>query len=111
MAWRGAPHGLSCCWSKHRRRFSFLINPKKTMTYKLGGGNSTVFPAHALCDLSSAYGVDQWDALCVESTTSVPVNARAWLDAQGHAHVDFDQHLRFAPPPIRRVGSCSRCTR
>jgi hypothetical protein len=77
--------------------FSFNINPKKTITYKLGAGNSIVFPAHSLCDLNSTYGGGQWDKPCVEATTPVTVNVTAWLDAQGYAHVDFDKHVRFVP--------------
>jgi hypothetical protein len=30
-------------------------------------------------------------------TSSTTVNAKAWLDANGHARVDFDRHLRFVP--------------
>jgi hypothetical protein len=77
--------------------FSFTINPKKTTKYNLGAGNSIVFPAHSLCDLNSTYGGGQWDKPCALATTTVTVNATAWLDAQGYAHVDFDKHVRFVP--------------
>ena len=78
-------------------RFSFEINPKKTITYPLGLGNSITFPAGSLCDLSSSYGPDQWDQPCDVSKRPVKINAKAWLDANGHPRIDFDQHIRFVP--------------
>jgi hypothetical protein len=78
-------------------RFTFVIDPSRTITYDLGAGNSIVFPAHSLCDLSSSYGIDQWDKPCVSATSAVTVYTKAWLDAQGFAHVDFDKHIRFVP--------------
>lgn len=78
-------------------RFSFVINPNRTITYPLGFGNSIVFPAGSLCDLSSSYGPDQWDQPCAVARNAVVVKAKAWLDAQGHPRIDFDQHIRFVP--------------
>jgi hypothetical protein len=78
-------------------RFSMTIDPKHTKKYDLGAGNSLTFPAHSLCDLSSPYGPGNWDKPCVEAKSPVTVNAKAWLDANGHARVDFDKHVRFAP--------------
>jgi hypothetical protein len=79
-------------------RFSFTIDPSRNTTYWLGLGNSIVFPAGSLCDPStSSYGPDQWDQPCAIAAQPLTVNAKAWLDAQGHPRVDFDKHIRFAP--------------
>jgi hypothetical protein len=80
-------------------RFSFLIDSKRTLTYSLGAGNTITFPAKSMCDVNSTYGVDQWDKPCVVSKDSLTVNAKAWLDANGFPHVDFDKHIRFVPDP------------
>jgi len=74
------------------------ITGRRNVTYNLGAGNTLFFPAHSLCDMGqSTYGVGQWDQPCVAATTSVTVNTKAWLDAKGYAHVDFDKHVRFVP--------------
>lgn len=79
-------------------RFSITIEPWHQTSYYLGSGNSIIFPAHSLCDVqTSTYGVTEWDKPCVPETSSTTVNAKAWLDANGHARVDFDRHLRFVP--------------
>lgn len=79
-------------------RFTFVIDPRRNVTYDLGAGNSIVFPAHSLCDVNrSSYGEGQWDKPCMPATSSVTINTKAWLDAQGLAHVDFDRHVRFVP--------------
>jgi hypothetical protein len=79
-------------------RFSFTIDPSRNTTYWLGLGNSIVFPAGSLCDPStSSYGSGQWDQPCAIAAQPVTVNAKAWLDAQGHPRIDFDRHIRFAP--------------
>jgi hypothetical protein len=79
-------------------RFSITIEPWHQTSYYLGSGNSIVFPAHSLCDVqTSTYGVTEWDKPCVPETSATTVNVKAWLDGQGHARVDFDQHLRFVP--------------
>jgi hypothetical protein len=80
-------------------RFSITIEPWHTTYYYLGSGNSITFPAHSLCALNSAYGPGQWDKPCSLATQSLTVNAKAWLDSQGHARVDFDKQIRFAPSP------------
>ena len=78
-------------------RFSFTIDPSRSTYYNLGAGNSIVFPAGSLCDLSSTYGADQWDQPCAVATQPVLVNAKAWLDRHGNPRIDFDKHLRFVP--------------
>lgn len=78
-------------------RFTFLIDPSRSITYNLGAGNTITFPAHSLCDLNSTYGGGQWDKPCALATSPVTVYTKAWLDAQGFAHVDFDKHVRFVP--------------
>ena len=78
-------------------RFSFYIDPSRTVTYSLGAGNSITFPAGSLCALNSTYGGGQWDMPCEVATYPVTVYTKAWLDAQGYAHVDFDKHVRFVP--------------
>jgi hypothetical protein len=78
-------------------RFSVTIDPKHTTYYYLGSGNMITFPAHALCSLDSPYGPTQWDTPCKMATAPVTVNGKAWLDASGHARVDFDKQIRFAP--------------
>ena len=78
-------------------RFSITINPWQTTYYYLGNGNMLTFPAHSLCALGSSYGPTEWDNPCTLATSSLTVNAKAWLDANGHARVDFDKQIRFAP--------------
>ena len=80
-------------------RFSFLIDSKRTLTYSLGAGNTITFPAKSMCDVNATYGVGEWDKPCVVSKDSLTVNAKAWLDADGFPHVDFDKHIRFVPSP------------
>src|SRR6185503_12218076 len=79
-------------------RFSITINPQQDTYYYLGAGNSLTFPAGSLCDPSnSTYGVGEWDKPCTPAWWPVTVNVKAWMDAAGHARVDFDKHLRFVP--------------
>jgi hypothetical protein len=78
-------------------RFSVYIDPSRSITYNLGAGNSITFPAGSLCALNSTYGGGQWDKPCAVATSPVTVYTKAWLDAQGFAHVDFDKHIRFVP--------------
>jgi hypothetical protein len=78
-------------------RFVFVIDPTRSTTYQLGAGNTITFPAGSLCDVNSTYGGGQWDKSCAVSTSTVTVNTKAWLDAQGYAHIDFDKHIRFVP--------------
>jgi hypothetical protein len=78
-------------------RFSFIIDPHRTVTYPLGAGNWITFPAGSLCDPNSSYGPDQWDQPCAVANGALRVNAKAWLDASGHPRIDFDQHIRFVP--------------
>lgn len=81
-------------------RFSITIEPWHQTSYYLGAGNSLVFPAHSLCVLGSAYGPGNWDKPCTLATQALTVNAKAWLDKTGHARVDFDKQIRFAPSNI-----------
>ena len=78
-------------------RFTFVIDPSRSITYNLGAGNAITFPAGSLCDLNSSYGVDQWAQPCAVATSPITVYTKAWLDAGGYAHVDFDKHVRFVP--------------
>jgi hypothetical protein len=79
-------------------RFSFVIDPSRSITYPLGQGNSIIFPAGSLCDpATSSYGVGTWDSPCAIASQPLTVNAKAWLDQGGHPRIDFDQHIRFAP--------------
>jgi hypothetical protein len=79
-------------------RFSFVIDPSRTMYYYLGAGNSITFPAGSLCDpYRSTYGVGQWDRWCPAATYPVTIKTKAWLDRYGQPHLDFDRHVRFVP--------------
>jgi hypothetical protein len=79
-------------------RFSFVIDPYRSQYYNLGAGNSIVFPAGSLCDpVKSTYGVGEWDKPCPLATAPVTIQTKAWLDARGYAHVDFDRQVRFVP--------------
>jgi hypothetical protein len=78
-------------------RFSFYIDPSRTVSYSLGQGNSISFPAHSLCDLSSTYGPTEWDQPCALATRSVNISTKAWLDRTGHPHIDFSPSVRFVP--------------
>lgn len=79
-------------------RFSFVIDPRRSMTYDLGQGNTITFPAGSLCDPDrSSYGMGEWDKSCPVARASVKVNTKAWLDSRGQGHVDFDRHVRFVP--------------
>ena len=62
------------------------------------------FPAGAICDIpTSSYGPTEWDKPCVPTTQSVRVKSKAWLDAQGHPHVDFQPAMRFSPTLVNGV--------
>jgi hypothetical protein len=79
-------------------RFSFVIDPSQNTFYYLGAGNSITFPAGSLCDPDrSSYGMGEWDNACPVATAPVTVNTKAWLDANGQPHLDFDHHVRFVP--------------
>lgn len=78
-------------------RFSITIDPSRQTVFNLGAGNSIVFPARSLCDTRSSYGATEWDKPCTLATSPTTVQVRAWMDKKGHARVDFDKHLRFAP--------------
>ena len=82
-------------------RFSITINPWQTTYYYLGNGNMLTFPAHSLCALGSSYGPTEWDNPCTLATSSLTVNAKAWLDANGHARVDFDKQIQLAVVVMR----------
>lgn len=78
-------------------KFSITINPWTNTTYYLGNGNSLYFPQGSLCSLSSSYGKTEWDKPCTPATSSVTVNAKAWIGPNGKPRVDFDKHIRFVP--------------
>ncbi len=79
-------------------RFTFVIDPSRTVTYDLGAGNKIVFPSHSLCDVNrSSYGNGEWDKPCTPATYPTTIQTKAWLDSKGLAHVDFDKHVRFVP--------------
>jgi hypothetical protein len=78
-------------------RFSITINPWTNTTYYLGNGNSLYFPQGSLCSLWSSYGPTEWDKPCTPATSSVTVNAKAWIGPNGKPRVDFDKHIRFVP--------------
>jgi hypothetical protein len=74
----------------------FQIDPRKNQTVA-AGGNSLVFPAHSICDPeTSGYGVDLWDAPCKPLTQPIWITAN-YSFRDGHAEVDFQPALRFAP--------------
>ncbi|HXT18746.1 MAG TPA: hypothetical protein VN706_24185 [Gemmatimonadaceae bacterium] len=78
-------------------RFSITVDPSKNMAFYLGAGNQIRFPAGSICDPSSTYGPDQWDAPCTVATAPITFNVKAWLDSQGNPRTDFDKHVRFVP--------------
>jgi hypothetical protein len=79
-------------------RFSFVIDPARNISYNLGAGNSIVFPQGSLCDpYTSSYGPTEWDAPCSVASAPLVENAKAWLDAKGHPHIDFNPAIRFVP--------------
>jgi len=79
-------------------RFTFVIDPSRTITYYLGAGNTIVFPANSLCEPTrSSYGFGEWDKPCPLATSPVTIRTKAWLDREGLAHIDFDRHVRFVP--------------
>lgn len=91
----GATAALTASDTLH---FTFVIDPSRTVSYPLGAGNSIVFPAGSLCDPDhSTYGAGEWDNACPVATSPVTIETKAWLDAQGYAHVDFSRHVRFVP--------------
>ena len=62
-------------------RFSITIDPSRQTIYYLGDGNSLVFPAHSLCDVSkSSYGDGEWDKPCTAATSPRPLaSRRGWM--------------------------------
>jgi hypothetical protein len=74
----------------------FTIDPTKRQTVG-AGGNSIVFPAHSVCDPEvSGYGQDLWDTACKSLTKPITITA-SWTYREGHALVEFEPALRFAP--------------
>ncbi|HEY4217026.1 MAG TPA: hypothetical protein VGM67_07810 [Gemmatimonadaceae bacterium] len=79
-------------------RFTITIDPWHSTMFSLGAGNVLTFPAGSVCDPAhSSYGDGQWDKPCTAARTAVTENVTAWLDAHGHAQVDFSPNLRFVP--------------
>ncbi len=81
-------------------RFSITITPYQATYYALGDGNNLTFPAGSVCDPSSSYGATEWNNTCTPLSSDVTVNVTEWLDAAGHARVDFQPHLRFVPSVV-----------
>jgi hypothetical protein len=75
----------------------FVINPKKTSTYRIDRMHELVVRAHGVCDLDSPYGPTYWDAPCAPARHPIAVTARTWKDDQGHPRIDFSPELRFVP--------------
>ena len=62
------------------------------------------FPAAAICDLATtSYGPSEWDKPCVPTVLPVRVKSKAWLDAEGEPHVDFQPAMRFSPAIVGGV--------
>jgi hypothetical protein len=79
-------------------RFSFVIDPSRSLIYDLGAGNALKFPAHTLCDPNkSSYGDDEWDKPCTLATSPLTESVKVWLDVHGHPQVDFSPDIRFVP--------------
>jgi len=76
---------------------TFTVRPDRGIVKTLNGGHQLAIAAHAICDLSSSYGPDEWDQPCAPATTPVTISARSWIDANGHPRVDFRPRLRFVP--------------
>jgi hypothetical protein len=82
--------------SQYSAAVSFTINPKYP-TYVAIGPHFLYIPAGAVCNpTTSGYGVATWSLPCFSSSTSITVNAKAYL-LNGHPVVEFDKHLRFKP--------------
>ena len=78
-------------------RFTFVIDPSRSITYHLGAGNTIIFPAHSLCDSTRRTASASGTSRARLRRSPVTVYTKAWLDARGYAHVDFDKHVRFVP--------------
>lgn len=100
-----APRKLNASYMVSDTVYSdFTVSP-------LGGRYSVVygllkidFPAGSICDIStSSYGPGEWDKPCVPTVLPVRVKSKAWLDAQGEPHVDFQPAMRFSPAVVGGV--------
>ncbi len=95
---RFAPEGspsLSLSGGHHANRVTeFTVGPNGGVFFV--GNHAVVFPANSICDPSSGYGPDSWDAPC--TTISAPLRISARLsNSKGASAVDFSPDLRFAP--------------
>jgi hypothetical protein len=88
-AGRGISTALS---STDTSRFSLTIDAWRTATYYLGAGNTLTIPAGSVCDPAKV--------ACVAARNSVTVAVEAWLDTEGHAHVNVTPNLRFVPSQL-----------
>jgi hypothetical protein len=87
--------------SQDTARFTLTINAEKPSLIWVGAGNWLTIPAHAVCDpRTSTYGPTEWDKPCAAAKYTISLKAKAWLDAKGHARVDFETPLRFVPSLI-----------
>jgi hypothetical protein len=81
--------------------FGIDIDPWRTTSFYLGAGNTLIFPAGSVCDMSqTSYGEGQWDKPCVAARSTVHETVTAWLDSHGHPQVDFSPNLRFVPSEL-----------
>jgi hypothetical protein len=77
---------------------SFTYTPRTGGIYTVGGFNRIYFPAYSVCDPArSGYGPAYWDRACTPLRTNLPIRVRAWRNAEGRAHVEFQPALRFVP--------------
>lgn len=76
--------------------YTFTIDPNVAQNVTLGE-HEVFVPARAICDPStSSYGAGEWDKPCTLATT--PITFRAITgERHGHAAIDFEPDVRFAP--------------
>jgi hypothetical protein len=75
----------------------FTVSPTQSGSYKIAGGHSIYFPAGAICDPRSSYGVTEWNKPCTPATTAITITAKSYTQANGRPRVDFSPRLRFVP--------------
>jgi len=76
---------------------TFTVDPTSATTFQVGSGHIVYFPRNAICDLSSSYGVSEWDKPCTPATRPIAITAKTWVDAYGQPQVDFSPSMRFVP--------------
>jgi hypothetical protein len=79
-----------------RTLYTFTIDPNVAQNVTLGE-HEVFLPARAICDpSSSSYGTGEWDKPCTLATR--PITFRAITgERHGHAAIDFEPDVRFAP--------------